>query len=149
MAIVDSINRNLRAAGFIEDDSNPDFKVTYEAGGQPRANVGAQRALYASDMVGYYWGNLSGISSDVWVTSLAKLKITVTDAATKSNLWQAGSVQENSRPHEIYEQPARECGQIRTKDDEEFPAEEVILSLLRQLLLSVTTISVSTEPHIP
>lgn len=89
MAIVDSINRNLRAAGFVEDDSNPDFKVTYEAGGQPQADVGAQRPLYASDMVGYYWGNLSGISSDVWVSSLAKLKITVTDAATKSNLWQA------------------------------------------------------------
>jgi Domain of unknown function (DUF4136) len=89
MAIVDSINRNLRAGGFVEDDRNPDFKVTYEAGGQPQADVGAQRPLYASDMVGYYWGNLSGISSDVWVSSLAKLKITVTDAATKSNLWQA------------------------------------------------------------
>jgi hypothetical protein len=89
MAIVDSINRNLRTGGFVEDDRNPDFKVTYEAGGQPQADVGAQRPLYASDMVGYYWGNLSGISSDVWVSSLAKLKITVTDAATKSNLWQA------------------------------------------------------------
>lgn len=89
MAIVDSINRNLRAAGFVEDDSHPDFRVTYEAGGQPQADVGAQRPLYASDMVGYYWGNLSGISSDVWVSSLAKIKITVTDAATKSNLWQA------------------------------------------------------------
>jgi hypothetical protein len=89
MAIVDSINRNLQARGFVEDDKNPDFRVTYEAGGQPNADVGAQRNLYASDMVGYYWGNLSGISSDVWVTSLAKLKITVTDAATKSNLWQA------------------------------------------------------------
>jgi hypothetical protein len=89
MAIVDSINRNLRAGGFVEDDRSPDFKVTYEAGGQPKADVGAQRPLYASDMVGYYWGNLSGISSDVWVSSLAKLKITVTDAATKSNLWQA------------------------------------------------------------
>ncbi len=89
MAIVDSINRNLQARGFVEDDKNPDFRVAYEAGGQPNADVGAQRNLYASDMVGYYWGNLSGISSDVWVSSLAKVKITVTDAATKSNLWEA------------------------------------------------------------
>jgi hypothetical protein len=51
--------------------------------------VGAQRDLYAADMPSYYWGNLSGISSDVWVSSLAKLEITVTDAATKSTLWQA------------------------------------------------------------
>jgi hypothetical protein len=89
MAIVDSINRKLRAGGFIEDDKNPDFRITYEAGGQGKADVGAQRDLYASDMVGYYWGNLSGISSDVWVSSLAKLKITATDAATTGNLWQA------------------------------------------------------------
>jgi hypothetical protein len=89
MAIVDSINRNLRARGFVEDDANPDFRVTYQAGGSPQADVGAQRSLYASDMVGYYWGNLSGISSDVWVSSLAKLEISVMDAATKKILWQA------------------------------------------------------------
>jgi Domain of unknown function (DUF4136) len=80
MAIVDSINRNLLAGGFVEEDKNPVFKVTYEV-------VGAQRNLYASGMVGCYWGNLGGISSDVWVLSLAKLKITVTDTATKSNLF--------------------------------------------------------------
>src|SRR5580704_18143884 len=89
MAIVDSVNRNLQARGFVEDDKNPDFRVTYEAGGQPQADVGPQRPLYASDMVGYYWGYTSGISSDVWVSSLANVKITVTDAATKSNLWEA------------------------------------------------------------
>ena len=97
MAIVDSINRNLRAAGFVEDDNNPDFRITYEAGGQPKADVGAQRYLYAADVQNYYWGDLTGISTDVWVSSLATLKITATDAATKSNLWQAGSVQEDSR----------------------------------------------------
>jgi hypothetical protein len=89
MAIVDSINRNLQARGFVEDDKNPDIRVTYEAGGQPQADVGAQRPLYASDMGGYYWGDLSGISSDVWISSLAKVKITVTDAATKRTLWEA------------------------------------------------------------
>ncbi|MFZ3334116.1 MAG: DUF4136 domain-containing protein [Candidatus Acidiferrales bacterium] len=89
MAIVDSINRNLQARGFVEDDENPDFRVTYEAGGEPKTDVGPQRYLYAPDMVGYYWGDVSGISSDVWVSSLAKVKITVTDAATNSNLWEA------------------------------------------------------------
>jgi hypothetical protein len=98
MEIVDSINRNLRAAGFVENDSKPDFKIIYEAGGQSQADVGAQRPLYASDMVGYYWGNLSGISSDVWVSSMAKLKITVTDTATKSNLWQATASKKIQNP---------------------------------------------------
>jgi hypothetical protein len=98
MAIVDSINRNLRARGFVEDDANPDFWVTYQAGGSPQADVGAQRSLYASDMVGYYWGNLSGISSDAWVSSLAKLEISVMDAATKKNLWQATASKRISDP---------------------------------------------------
>jgi hypothetical protein len=43
MAIVDSVNRNLQAVGFVEDDKNPDFRITYEAGGLPKADVGAQR----------------------------------------------------------------------------------------------------------
>ena len=89
MAIVDSINRNLQAAGFVENDENPDFIIAYEAGGLPKADVGAQPDLYSTDMVDYTWGNLGGISSDVWVYSLAKLKITVTDTVTKTNVWQA------------------------------------------------------------
>jgi Domain of unknown function (DUF4136) len=90
MAIVDSINRNLQAGGFVEDDKNPDFTITYEAGGQPKADIGSQRYLYASDMVNYYYNaNLTGISSDAWVSSLVKFQITVTDVATKRNLWQA------------------------------------------------------------
>ena len=88
-AIIDSINRNLQASGFIEDDSNPDFKIIYEAGGLPQADVGPQRELYASDMVNYSWGDLGGISSDAWAYSLAKLHITVTDTATKTTVWQA------------------------------------------------------------
>jgi len=99
MAIVDSINRNLRAEGFVEDDKDPDFRVTYEAGGMPKTDVGAQRYLYAADMQNYYWGgSLTGISSDVWVSSLAKMEITVTDAATKTNLWQATASQKIHDP---------------------------------------------------
>jgi len=89
MAIVDSINRNLQAESFVEDDKDPDFRISYEAGGLPKVDVGAQRDLYAADMINYTWGNLGGISSDVWVYSLAKLQITVTDVATRSNVWQA------------------------------------------------------------
>jgi hypothetical protein len=44
-------------------------------------------------LVNWSWGNLGGISSDVWVYSLAKMQITVTDAATKSQLWQATASQ--------------------------------------------------------
>jgi hypothetical protein len=89
LAIVDSINRDLQASGFVMDQASPDFIIIYEAGGLPKSDVGAQRDLTVTDMVNYSWGNLGGISSDVWVYSLAKMKITITDAATKKPVWVA------------------------------------------------------------
>src|SRR5271169_1451140 len=89
LAIIDSINRDLHASGFVLVQESPDFIIIYEAGGLSKADVGAQRDLSVTDMVNYSWGNLGGISSDVWVYSLAKMKITVTDAATKGTVWEA------------------------------------------------------------
>lgn len=89
MAIVDSINRNLQARGFAEDDKSPEFRITYEAGGLLKADVTAQRKLYAADTAVYSLGNVGEISPDAWVYILAKLQITVTDAATNRTLWQA------------------------------------------------------------
>jgi Domain of unknown function (DUF4136) len=121
MAIVDSINRNLRAGGFVEDDKNPDFKITYEAGGHPKSDVGAQRYLYASDMMGYYWGNVSGISSDVWVSSLAKLEITVTDAASGSNLWQATASKKIQEPKKFADNLQENVDKFIQKTMKSFP----------------------------
>lgn len=122
MAIVDSINRNLRAGGFVEDDKDPDFTVTYSAGGVPNADVGAQRYLYAADMQNYYWGgSLTGISSDVWVSSLAKLQITVTDAATKANLWQATASQKIHEPKKFVNNLQQNVDKFIQKTMKSFP----------------------------
>ena len=121
-AIVDSINRNLQAGGFMEDDKNPDFLIAYEAGGQPKADVGAQRPLYASDMLGYYWsGEVTGISSDVWVSSLAKLAITVTDAATKSKLWQATATKKIQQPRKFADNLQQNVDKFIQKTMKSFP----------------------------
>jgi hypothetical protein len=122
MAIVDSVNRNLRAGSFVEDDKNPDFKITYEAGGLPKSDVGAQRFLYASDMMSYYWGgNVSGISSDVWVSSLAKLEITVTDAGTGSKLWQATASKKIHEPKKFTINLQENVDKIIQKTMKSFP----------------------------
>ncbi len=121
MAIVDSINRNLQAAGFVEDDKNPDFRVAYEAGGLPKADVSAQRDLYPSEMVSYTWGNLGGISADAWVYSLAKVQITVTDAATKSNLWQAMASQKIRDTEKFQEKLKENVDKFIQKTMKSFP----------------------------
>ncbi len=45
--------------------------------------------------------NLGGITSDVWVYSLAKMQVTVTDAATKTQLWQAVASQKIRDPNKF------------------------------------------------
>jgi hypothetical protein len=89
LAIVDSINRDLQAGGFVMDQEAPDFIIIYEAGSLPKSDVGPQRDLTVTDMVNYSWGNLGGITSDVWAYSLAKMKITIIDTATKTPVWVA------------------------------------------------------------
>jgi len=101
MAIIDSINRDLQASGFVLKQDSPDFIIIYEAGGLAKSDVGPQRDLSVTDMVNYSWGNLGGISSDVWVYSLAKMKITVTDAAKKSTVWQALASQKIRDPMKL------------------------------------------------
>lgn len=121
MAIVDSINRALQTAGFTEDDQNPDFRITYEAGGLPKTDVSAQRNLYASEMVNYTWGNFAGISADAWAYSLAKMQITVTDAATRSNLWQAIASQEIRDPEKFKSKLKENVDKFVQKTMKSFP----------------------------
>ena len=121
MAIIDSINRNLQASGFVEDDKNPDFRIIYEAGGLPKADVGSQRELYAADLPAYAWGNLGGISSDTWAYSLAKMQITVTDAATKSILWQAMASQKIRDPEKFAEKLKENVDKFIQKAMKSFP----------------------------
>jgi hypothetical protein len=122
MAIVDSINRNLRAEGLVEDDKDPDFMITYSAGGMPKTDIGAQRYLYAADMQNYYWGgSLTGISSDVWVSSLAKMEITVADAATKTNLWQATASQKIHDPKKFGNNLQQNVDKFIEKTMQSFP----------------------------
>lgn len=64
MAIVDSINRNLQARDFVEDDKNPDIRVTYEAGGQPQADVGPQRPCTLQT----WWAITGAISAEYPLT---------------------------------------------------------------------------------
>ena len=98
LAIIDSINRELQTSGFVLDQKSPDFIIIYEAGGLAQADVGQQGDIYVNDMVNYPWVNVLGVSSDVWVYSLAKMRITVSDATTKSTVWQATASQKIRDP---------------------------------------------------
>jgi hypothetical protein len=80
------------------NQESPDFIIIYEAGGLGQADVGQQRNLYTAELVNSPWINVMGVSADVWVYSLAKMQITVTDAATKNAVWQATASQKIRDP---------------------------------------------------
>lgn len=121
LAIIDSINRDLQTSGFALVQENPDFIIIYEAGGLSKADVGAQRDLTVTDMVNYSWGNLGGISSDVWVYSLAKMKIMVTDAATKNTVWQAVASQKIRDPKKFMSNLKENVDKYVQKTMKDFP----------------------------
>lgn len=92
-ALEDSINRQMQAKGYVRDDQNPDFRIEYEAGAASAdASVGVRR-----DSAGrvYKPGSTfstdypSGVPLDVWVSSLATMKLTATDVSTDKPVWQS------------------------------------------------------------
>lgn len=64
---------------------------------------------------------MTGISSDVWVSSLAKLQITVTDAATKANLWQATASQKIHEPKKFVNNLQQNVDKFIQKTMKSFP----------------------------
>jgi hypothetical protein len=121
LAIIDSINRDLKADGFVLVQDNPDFIIIYEAGGIAKADVGQQGVVFYTDMVNYDWITVMGTTSDVWKYSLAKMRITVTDAATKTTVWQAMASQKIRDPNKFKEDLQANVDKYIQKAMKDFP----------------------------
>jgi hypothetical protein len=84
----DSINRQMQAKGYILDDANPDFRISYIAGGQLQSGVGIRPEVIYTGTTGpttmVYIGSM-----DVWATTLAQMQISVADAASNASVWRA------------------------------------------------------------
>jgi hypothetical protein len=87
--LLDSMNRQLAAKGFIHDEDHPDFRIKYEAGALPGADVGGQPDMLYGQPVGPTFGvvGLNGIPGNVWTYAMAKLFLTVTDTNSGKPVW--------------------------------------------------------------
>ena len=83
-AIVDSVNRNLQAKGYVLSQDHPDFTVTYEAGAMTEGGSSGQPDMLTPSGANWASDSLGGTPMNVWASNLAKLRITVTDAASKN-----------------------------------------------------------------
>jgi hypothetical protein len=79
----DSINRQMQSKGYVLDDKNPDFRISYDAGGQIEGGAG-QKPL-SMDTYGQAWV----ASMDVWTTTLAQMQISIVGASSNAPLWRA------------------------------------------------------------
>jgi Domain of unknown function (DUF4136) len=81
----DSINRQMQSKGYVLDEKNPDFLISYDAGGQIEGGAGIRPDLLRMDTYGQGWVG----SMDVWTTSLAQMQITIAGTSSNGPLWRA------------------------------------------------------------
>jgi Domain of unknown function (DUF4136) len=116
MALRDSINRQLQLKGFVPDETRPDFRIEYEAGGMLDAQTGVKPDLLRTRTMGYE------TSLDVWTSVLGKMKITVTDVASQRTVWQALASKKIGDPTKFMRDLNKEIDTITAKTLKGFPA---------------------------
>jgi hypothetical protein len=79
----DSINRQLHSKGYVLDEQNPDFRISYDAGGQIESGTGLKPL--SMDTYGQGWV----ASMDVWATTLAQMQLSIVDAKSNASVWRA------------------------------------------------------------
>jgi hypothetical protein len=79
----DSINRQMQSKGYVLDDKNPDFQISYDAGAQIESGAGLKPLRM--DTYGQGWV----APMDVWTTTLAQMQISIVGANSNAPLWRA------------------------------------------------------------
>jgi hypothetical protein len=79
----DSINRQMQSKGYVLDEQNPDFRISYDAGGQIESGTGLKPL--SMDTYGQGWV----ASMDVWATTLAQMQLSIVDAKSNASVWRA------------------------------------------------------------
>jgi hypothetical protein len=121
--LVESLNRQLQAKGFVVDENHPDFRIKYEAGALTETATSAQPNMPNGGTPGPSWasGSLGGVSLDVWTSTLAKLKLTVTDAASGKPVWTALASQKIRDPQKAMNDLNRKVDEVMAKTLKSFP----------------------------
>lgn len=80
-----SINRQMHSKGYVLDEKDPDFRISYDAGGQIESGAGIRPDLLRMDTYGQGWV----ASMDVWASTLAQMQINIVGVSSNAPLWRA------------------------------------------------------------
>jgi hypothetical protein len=90
-SIRSSINKQLAVKGFILDAKNPDFLISYEAGGMTKGDISnvpdLSRNIATPNALDQPAFGLPMNATDAWVSVLAGIRVTIQDAGTKKSIW--------------------------------------------------------------
>jgi hypothetical protein len=90
-SIKSSITKQLVAKGFMLDTQNPDFLISYEAGGMTKSDISAvpdlSRNIADPNAIDQPAFGTPMNASDAWVSVLAGIRVTIEDAGTKKSIW--------------------------------------------------------------
>lgn len=121
--IVASLDRQLQSKGYILDEKNPDFRVKYEAGALMESGTGGQPDMLNGGTMGPEWSSngLGTPSMDVWTSTVSKMKVTVTDAASGKDVWHAFVSQKVRDPKKFMNELNKNVDNIMSKAMKKFP----------------------------
>ncbi len=120
----ESIERQLRAKGFVQDHDRPDFFVSYEAGGFIQDGVGVRPDTVQPNVSTMTWSSAypAGAPMDVWTSTLAKMRITMSDASdTSLKIWQATASQKIDDPQKFMRKMPQNIESVSAKLLKDFP----------------------------
>jgi hypothetical protein len=86
-----SLNKQLAAKGFILDAQNPDFLISYEAGGMTKSDLSAvpdlSRNIADPNAIDQPAFSTPMNATDAWVSVFAGIRVTIQDSGTKKSIW--------------------------------------------------------------
>jgi hypothetical protein len=121
--LVESLNRQLQAKGFVLDENHPDFRIKYEAGALPEAETSVQPEMLYGLPLDPTFGSigLDGVPPAVWIYALAKLKLTVTDVGSGKPVWTALASEKIRDPQKALKELNKKVDDLMAKTLKSFP----------------------------
>jgi hypothetical protein len=112
----DSINRQMRSKGYVLDEKNPDFRISYDAGGQIESGAGLKP--FRMDTYGQGWV----AQMDVWATTLAQMQLSIVGASSNTPIWSAMVSQKVSDRDKFLRDLNKNIDKITASALKKFPA---------------------------
>jgi hypothetical protein len=119
--IVQDVNRNLAAKGFVEDTANSDFFISYEA----------RAGDFTADFEGFHaspaprsnelQGPVYGIPQNVWYSVDGHVVFHLVDAKSDQPVWTATATKKIRDPHKGMKHREKQVEQIVSKTFKSFP----------------------------